>query len=461
MNYRELQIGICGTFDVENYGDLLFPLIAEAELSHRLDSIKLHRFSYLSKSHTDWPYSVNSLSDLPAAAHNLDGLIIGGGHLIRFDKQVAPGYEPPTPTIHHPTGYWLTPALIALQNGLPVVWNAPGVHGRIPDWAEPLMRLAIKLSSYVSVRDEASQQALAPFDEESKTAVVPDTAFGVAKLIDANHPSRAFNRLRETLGLKSRYIVVQAIDGLKAFSRLVAKHTKLFKDYQLVVLPIGPILGDDNEIFGRNVHGVVRLPVWPDPLLLAELIANAEAAVGVSLHLSITALSSGVPVFRPLKNFDGKYKVLSNFDTVAPFDSHAEIDPAWFVARMGRTEPSKAVNNVFSQLSDHWDNVAAAFINAERNASTLEAIGHFWESLPNLLESWSVHHAAVVNARNAAIAERDQQIAELNTVLDTKSNKSEDSYGRTESINNSTFHRIISPLRSLGRKLRWQKPVKD
>ena len=26
------EVGICGTFDVSNYGDLLFPLIAEAEL---------------------------------------------------------------------------------------------------------------------------------------------------------------------------------------------------------------------------------------------------------------------------------------------------------------------------------------------------------------------------------------------------------------------------------------------
>ncbi len=46
MKDREWQIGLFGTFDVQNYGDLLFPLIAEAELTLRLGTVKLHRFSY-------------------------------------------------------------------------------------------------------------------------------------------------------------------------------------------------------------------------------------------------------------------------------------------------------------------------------------------------------------------------------------------------------------------------------
>jgi hypothetical protein len=50
MTAAERQIGICGTFDVENYGDLLFPLIVEAELSRRLGRVRLHRFSYTEKT---------------------------------------------------------------------------------------------------------------------------------------------------------------------------------------------------------------------------------------------------------------------------------------------------------------------------------------------------------------------------------------------------------------------------
>src|SRR6185295_13271983 len=103
-----LQVGICGTFDVENYGDLLFPLIAEAELTKRLGRVEVHAFSYHAKKRPEWPYTVTSVTELPHLIGSLDAVLIGGGFIIRFDKEVAPAYGPPTPAIHHPTGYWLT-----------------------------------------------------------------------------------------------------------------------------------------------------------------------------------------------------------------------------------------------------------------------------------------------------------------------------------------------------------------
>ena len=161
MRDREWQIGLCGTFDVENYGDLLFPLIAEAELTERLGTVKLHRFSYHARTPPNWPYTVTSVTEFPRMAAILDGVLIGGGFIIRFDKEVAPGYSPPTPEIHHPTGYWLTPALIALQHGIPLIWNVPGMDcNDIPGWAEPLMQLALAHSRYIRVRDEPSRAAL-------------------------------------------------------------------------------------------------------------------------------------------------------------------------------------------------------------------------------------------------------------------------------------------------------------
>src|SRR6266568_469960 len=100
MEMRRWEIGICGTFDAANFGDLLFPLIAESELSARLGAVRLHRFSYECRKPPEWPYEVVSVTALPQAIHGLDGLLIGGGFLIRFDKEVAPGYLPPSPEIH-------------------------------------------------------------------------------------------------------------------------------------------------------------------------------------------------------------------------------------------------------------------------------------------------------------------------------------------------------------------------
>jgi hypothetical protein len=49
---------------------------------------------------------------------SLDGMLIGGGFIIRFDKEVAPGYGPPTPAATQPSlnRFWQSlPGL--LENG--------------------------------------------------------------------------------------------------------------------------------------------------------------------------------------------------------------------------------------------------------------------------------------------------------------------------------------------------------
>ena len=129
---------------------------------------------------------------------------------------MAPGYGPPTPDIHHPTGYWLTPALLALQHDVPLIWNGPSMHcNDIPIWAVPLLERAMTLSRYVSVRDEPTRAELSTLTD-APIAVIPDTAFGLTRLINVDGPPSArFERLA-TCGLDRPYIVVQATLGAAA-----------------------------------------------------------------------------------------------------------------------------------------------------------------------------------------------------------------------------------------------------
>ncbi|HSK75489.1 MAG TPA: polysaccharide pyruvyl transferase family protein [Thermoanaerobaculia bacterium] len=441
MKTRELQIGVAGTFDVGNYGDLLFPLVAEAELSARLGAVKLHRFSYHSRTPPDWPYRVTSVAELPQMASSLDGMLIGGGFLIRFDKEVAPGYGPPTPAIHHPTGYWLTPGLIALQQGIPLIWNAPGMHcNEIPAWADPLIELALSLSRYIAVRDRPSQEALARFTDPSRIAVVPDTAFGISRLLDGS-PSSELNRLREASGLTGPYIVIQAALGLKSFARFVKSHAHPLRDFQFLALPIGPVLGDHPAILEEDFPGVVRLPTWPHPLLLAELIGNAEAVVGHSYHLAITALTSGVPVFTPQDLSVGKYSALLDFETLYQLDAEREPDPDWFLSRVGRTAPAAAAQTRLDPLRDHWDRVAAALEDGPR--ATQPALGRFWQSLPGLLEEGEEAR----NRQRERMDESSRLLAVARQEITARDH-------RVTALYHSTAWKLTSPLRFFGRTLR-------
>ncbi len=155
-----MRIGITGTFDVGNYGDILFPYLAEHELAQRIEGLELTRYSYREMSEPDWCYDVRSIRQFVGDLEDLDGLVMGGGHLVRFDKNVAPGYLPPWNELHHPTGYWWLPVVLAGQAGKPVAWNSVGSSVDTPLWARGLLREAIANSTYVSVRDQVAVDEL-------------------------------------------------------------------------------------------------------------------------------------------------------------------------------------------------------------------------------------------------------------------------------------------------------------
>lgn len=416
---RELQIGIFGTFDVKNYGDLLFPLIAEFELRKRLVAVKIHPFSYHAKTSSNWIYKVNALADLPALASDLDGALIGGGHIIRFDKYVAPGYGPPTPDIHHPTGYWLVPILTALQYGIPVIWNSAGVYGEIPEWAKPLLNLALEQSDYIAVRDEWAKELLEQFAPTlcSGVDVKPDTAFAIASLFPCNKPSADYLHLRESLGLTRPYIIIQATSGLDSFGNLVRDNPQFFSNYQIVAISTAPVCGDSPAFLEKHLKDFISLQEWPSPALMAELIHGAEAVVGVSLHLSITALAYGVPVFRPINLANRKFSVLSKFDSVYQFENQQPISLEWFSARLGRKNISGAVSVALDQLKVYWDHVAMLF-KTDRQYKALPALAKMWQTLPVTLENHSTEREKLhreINERYQFIsAENEKWRQEIN-----------------------------------------------
>jgi lipopolysaccharide transport system ATP-binding protein len=406
---REWQIGIFGTFDVANYGDLLFPIIAQAELARRLGSVKLHRFSYHGKTAPEWPYDVTSLSELPEVAGQLDAVLIGGGFIVRFDKLVATDYYPPSSSIHHPTGYWLTPALIALQQGTPLVWNAPGMHcNDVPEWATALLRLTLEQSPHVRVRDALSRSTLLRLSDSAEVEVLPDTAFGLSRLIDVHSPSTEFQEARAAAGLTGPYVVVHSIWGLESFLNLWRKHADDFTDLQLLLLPIGPVLGDHESVLGDDLARATCLPFWPNPLLLAELIAHSEAVIGHSYHLAISAIAFGVPVFSSADLGTGKYTALPAYERVFQLRREQSIEPDWFRSNLGKQACSIAAASAVHQLDAHWDRVAD--IVREGRRPTQPAVNRFWQSLPNLLEGL---HDEVQLQTAARHSEREQSLQDL------------------------------------------------
>jgi lipopolysaccharide transport system ATP-binding protein len=353
-----LNVGIFGTFDVENFGDLLFPLLAQRELTERLGDVAIRPYSYHDKSSYHWPYDVTSLEKLPEHIKHLDAVLIGGGFLIRFDKEVAPGYGPPNANIHHPLGYWLVPALMAAAQGIPLIWNAPGMHcNEIPPWAKPMLKLALRASSYIAVRDEPSQLALTQAIESVEIKVVPDTAFAISRTV--GEPTFKLRQLLTDHNVKEPFIIIQAALGLEYVAEFIKGNSKALERYTFVALPIGPVLGDSPDILiVQDIPATVSFETWLDPLLMAELIGRADAVIGYSYHLCITAMAYGVPAFSAYDLSVGKYTALQKFPGVHQISRDVPISIEWFLQRLGRAAPSLEVGLAGENISRHWDIVA-------------------------------------------------------------------------------------------------------
>ncbi|MFM8803083.1 MAG: polysaccharide pyruvyl transferase family protein [Planctomycetia bacterium] len=364
------QVGIVGTFDVENYGDLLFPLIARAMLERRLGPVDMVAFSPNARSAPTWPYDVRTVLDLPEALPSLSALLVGGGQIIRFDH----GYPIPVdPRVHTPIDYWLTPALLAALAGKPVIWNAIGAWTGSPPapWYDDTLRAVLSASHLVGLRDEASREHLAAIAPQARLRFVPDTAFSLARLWPLAEESAGFLAWRRALGVRGPYVVVQADTRIGPSRPAIDALVAGLGVETGVLLPVCRCHGDSSD-------GLPPLPCrhtarsdWPAPLLLGEIIGRATAVVASSLHACITAIAYGVPVVRvPSFNVaDRKFALLDGFAGVAGI-GRADAVAAVLARgrRRGRGPEPRAVEHA-DRLERYWDEVAAGVLAPQRPAS--------------------------------------------------------------------------------------------
>ncbi|EHK66877.1 rhamnan synthesis F family protein [Achromobacter arsenitoxydans] len=411
------HIAISGTFDVENYGDLMFPIMAEHELSRRLGSVHLTRYSYLEKVANSWPYDVTPLSRLNSEISNHSGLLIGGGHLIRFDKDVAKGYYPSDGETHHPTGYWLTPALAAANAAVPVYWNGPSASLDTPAWGAPLLRAALSLSEYVAVRDEPTASELRKVGYSGQCSIIPDTVFGLPGLLPLDDARKRAAPLLEQAGITGPYIVVQAKSELANIAQTLAANPET-QHLQILVVSIGPILGEHPSLITDAVPTAKSLDFWPAPLDIAALIAASAGTVAISLHLTITSLCYGLPVLRYSRYRLTKYEVIEASKNVFLHPGGTEAIPENFIAHLTHRRPCAIAQQAKSVLDAHWEQIARSLSGERRQRQSNffrvwnAALAQSEELAQQTLQAESASKTEITALRDA-LASQDQALGAL------------------------------------------------
>ncbi len=374
------RLALWGTFDVDNYGDHLFPRVAIHELRRRLPGATVDVFAPYGRLHPtpldDGPAVAPLGAWTPERAAELAGaydtVVIGGGEIIHLnDPLLAPVYGAPAEELTRtaPSRFFVEALGSAeLERRCPVVWHAVGVCVEPDGESGPRLRAALAGRRHVAVRDRYSRERLLRAGVERPIEVVPDSAL----LLDRVLPGE---------GLVSR------IEGLRAGGWYPAGPALVVQGCDLIVPHAGPLaaalggwLDDHPEVAAAVVETgrcrgdrlfaaaviphlaprpVFRLPSAAGVEDLAAAIAGGAAFVGSSLHGAITALVYGRPFV--LLNLAGESK-LDGFGDITGLGDRVvhdvnDVVPA-LEGAVANPAPPGLLSDLQHRIDDHFDRIA-------------------------------------------------------------------------------------------------------
>lgn len=287
-----------GTFDVKNYGDLLFPEV----LKNQLSDYHIHMFSPIggTKPFSDDEVFACSQFETMSDIYNYKAVIIGGGDLIRLDNSIASDYRSSVDVAFE---IWQTPCLEASKKNIPIIFNGVGVPFPFRKECQHMVKFIFDLADYISVRDDVSRQFLADCGVKN-VKVIPDTVFSIKNIYSQEDlKSICYNVLRK-YGIEKddRYLVFHhnimnindenyinyLYDNLSSYSQST--------DIKIIFMPIGYVHNDIeflNKLYSIDTKKFSLIEDELDLIEMTSVLACSAGYVGTSMHGAIVSLSYG------------------------------------------------------------------------------------------------------------------------------------------------------------------------
>ncbi len=327
----ENHILIIGAFDRFNYGDLLFPLIIEAQLATygqtfdaRYFGIVKSDLSALGGKPTD---DIQAFYRRCRKSKGHTSVIVAGGEAVAVTWTslllALSGAFKRTHRFHHYLNKLIDLNAFAKkklhgETDLPfvftkadfagidrVIFNSLGGSEIDPTTLDRFDGLRDKLRGvdYFAVRDKATQENLTR--QGIDTHLYPDSAILMANFYPTTILAhRVSVQVAEYVARnRHRYVFVQIKNNhAKANERLIAKQLDAISTHaglHLCLCPIGKALNHDDHLALKRIAPLLHQPytlideitIWD----IMYLIANAGVYIGTSLHGAITAMSYAVP----------------------------------------------------------------------------------------------------------------------------------------------------------------------
>ena len=369
---RSYNIAQFGAFDVNSYGDSLFPNVLEKGLENRIkvDSIILFSPTAIENGYNG--HTVHSFAEFRELQNKIhfDCIVIGGGELLHFHPILfknTKGEEK-----YEEGALWIKPLKWSIEFDIPVIMNAVGVPYSFSDEQKKMISNLIEKVVYFSVRDKYSYNRMRGIVSNEILSLVPDTVWKINEIYDDSElKKQCFNvSNRYSFDNRKPYMVVQ-YGTTYQFDNLVEqlKIVKKLYNWQIVVLPINYAHEDvDVVVHMHNCVGneFVFIEDILQPIEIASLIANATFFIGTSLHGNLTAMRYGIKNVAIdmyssfVSKIDGLFANFNNMDTViAKVDDLSEV-----IKNLTSQEDDSnwkwGITRIDQLLCEHYVNMVAA-----------------------------------------------------------------------------------------------------
>ena len=344
------MIAHLGTFDVENYGDLLYPIIFRHLLKKRDPSLQVRHYSPTAgEAPQEAGFETHSILDLFERSAEPRTLVVGGGDILRTDWDVVASHygtnsrvsydglrrsigtlnafdyllRKKIPRLNPAAFYagrfrarWMNysaagPFLIDTDD-LPEASSVSYLSCGVPHDFNPRERTRVKRildqARFIYLRDEQSAEKLRSAGVSRTIHVAPDLAVTLSDQFDREQHVRRGQEILSQFGVdKGRSFTSFQCQPYPGFDE--EEIVTQFRRYQertdslVVMLPIGNCHGDHEflQSLARRAGGALKYAGRCSVVDVIALIAASDLFVGTSLHGNITASSFGVPhVFGPL-----------------------------------------------------------------------------------------------------------------------------------------------------------------
>jgi polysaccharide pyruvyl transferase WcaK-like protein len=380
------RILLSGMFDMRNFGDLLFPLVARERLSGFEPGFEILPVSPTGAAtgFTDALPSV-ALTEMMTGEREAHGILVGGGYMIHghkmhFLEEYAAERDYAGP------GLWLGATLAAAACDIPIAWNAPGVPHPFARSQRPLVDAALRATDYVSLRDTGSLELLEP-PADVAVDVVPDPIASLASLWPKPMLTAPFKALLERKGARreARHLALHFRNrSLARFGvEAAAKAVDAFAQTQGLT-PILVAVGQthDDDTLARDIAGRLTGPhiLLDDPSTLIEIASvfgESALYIGASLHGYIAAAAYGVPAVLVAQP---SYRKFQGFlDHTGRSEDLARDWPGAFTIASHRADKSVPMSTrVLDALDAHWRRIAEALSDPARRRAERHAFLRDW-----------------------------------------------------------------------------------